>query len=100
MSPGGYGRFAPLYARLGITVIGADLSPQMVHLAAAPHAQPSRGYWLCASILALPFAEDTFDGVRCLRLLHHRSSDAERQRMLGALARVSRRFVLISFYTA
>src|SRR5207245_2026795 len=62
--PCGYGRFASLYVRLGITVIGADRSPQMVHLAAAHLAQPSRGYWLCASILERPFAEDTFDGVR------------------------------------
>jgi len=96
--PCGYGRFAPLYARLGITVIGADLSYPMAHLAAAAHAQQGREHWLCANIMELPFAEGTFDSALCIRLLHHRYSDVERQRILGELARVSRRFVIVSFY--
>jgi len=96
--PCGYGRFAPLYARLGITAIGADVSHPMVHLAAANHAQHNRWGWLCANILELPFAESAFDSVLCIRLLHHRYSDADRQRILCELARVSRRCVIISFY--
>jgi|RhiMetdeSRZDD1v2_1073273.scaffolds.fasta_scaffold274172_2 SAM-dependent methyltransferase len=96
--PCGYSRFAPLYARLGITATGADVSYEMAHLAAANHAQHSRKRWLCANVLALPFIDSVFDSVLCIRLLHHRYSDAERQRILGELARVSRRFVIISFY--
>ena len=96
--PCGYGRFAPLYARFGITVVGADVNHAMVCLAMETQAQHSRGPWLCANILELPFAKSTFDGVLCIRLLHHRYSDAERQRILSELARVSRRFVIISFY--
>jgi SAM-dependent methyltransferase len=96
--PCGYSRFAPVYARLGITAIGADVSYEMVHLAAADHARHGREGWLCADVLALPFLDSVFDGVLCIRLLHHRYSDAERQRILCELARVSRRFVIISFY--
>jgi len=96
--PCGYGRFAPLYARLGITAIGADVSYAMTHLAAATQARQGRTRWLCADVLALPFPDGVFDGVLCIRLLHHRYSDAERQRILGELARVSRRFIIISFY--
>jgi ubiquinone/menaquinone biosynthesis C-methylase UbiE len=96
--PCGYSRFAPLYARLGITATGADVSYEMAHLAAANHAQHSRKRWLCANVLALPFIDSVFDSVLCIRLLHHRYSDAERQHILGELARVSRRFVIISFY--
>lgn len=96
--PCGYGRFAPLYAGLGMTAIGADVSYDMVHLAAENSVRHGTGRWLCANILELPFADSTFDGVLCIRLLHHRYSDAERQRILGELARVSRRFVIISFY--
>src|SRR5215831_9650456 len=77
--PCGYSRFAPLYARLGITAIGADVSYDMVHLAAAHHARHGRECWLCANILALPFRDRAFDCVLCIRLLHHRYSDAERQ---------------------
>jgi SAM-dependent methyltransferase len=96
--PCGYGRFAPLFARLGITAFGADANSDMVHLAVENHAAYSKGGWLHANIFDLPFAKSTFDGALCIRLLHHRYSDAERQRILCELARVSRRFVLISFY--
>ena len=96
--PCGYSRFAPVYARLGLTAIGADVSYDMVHLAATNHAQYGRERWLCADVLALPFPDSVFDGVLCIRLLHHRYSDAERQCILGELARVSRHFVVISFY--
>jgi ubiquinone/menaquinone biosynthesis C-methylase UbiE len=96
--PCGYSRFASLYARLGITAIGADVSYDMAHLAAASHARHGRECWLCADVLALPFTDSVFDSVLCIRLLHHRYSDAERQRILCELARVSRRFVIISFY--
>jgi SAM-dependent methyltransferase len=96
--PCGYSRFAPMYARLGLTATGADVSYDMVHLAATNYARYGRERWLCADVLALPFADSVFDSVLCIRLLHHRYSDAERQRILGELARVSRRFVIISFY--
>ena len=96
--PCGYSRFAPVYARLGLTVMGADVSYDMVHLAATNHAQYGGERWLCADVLALPFPDSVFDGVLCIRLLHHRYSDTERQRILSELARVSRRFVIISFY--
>ena len=96
--PCGYSRFAPLYARLGITAIGADVSYEMARLAAANHQRHGGEGWLCADILALPFPDSMFDSVLCIRLLHHRYSDAERQRILCELARVSRRFVIISFY--
>jgi ubiquinone/menaquinone biosynthesis C-methylase UbiE len=96
--PCGYSRLAPLYARLGITALGADVSYDMAHLAAANHARHGWQRWLCADVLALPFIDSVFDGVLCIRLLHHRYNDAERQRILGELARVSRRFVIISFY--
>jgi SAM-dependent methyltransferase len=96
--PCGYGRFTPLFARLGITVTGVDMSLDMVHLAVENGALYGKGRWLCASIFDLPFADRTFDGVLCIRLLHHRYSVAERLRILSELARVSRQFVLISFY--
>lgn len=96
--PCGYSRLAPLYARLGITAVGADVSYDMAHLAATTHKQHAGEHWLCADILALPFPDSMFDSVLCIRLLHHRFSDAERQRILAELARVARRLVIISFY--
>jgi SAM-dependent methyltransferase len=96
--PCGYGRFGPLYARLGMTAIGADVSPDMIRLAIENRPRYYGGRVLGADIFDLPFADNTFDGVLCIRLFHHRYSTAERQRLLQELARVCRRFVLISFY--
>src|SRR5438067_11302561 len=61
--PCGYSRFAPVYARFGITAIGADVSYDMAHLAAANHTRHGREHWLCANVLALPFPDSLFDGV-------------------------------------
>lgn len=96
--PCGYGRFDAVFARLGMTVIGADMSRDMVHLAAENGAGNGTGRWLCASIFALPFDDNTFDSVVCIRLFHHRYNPVERQRLLSELARVSRRFVFLSCY--
>ena len=96
--PCGYGRFTALFARLGMTVTGADVSRDMVHLARENQGSSGRGGWLSADIGQLPFADGTFDCAFSVRLLHHRYSHDDRVRILRELARVSRRFVLISFY--
>ena len=43
--PCGYSRFAPLYARLGITAIGADVSYDMAHLAATNQSRHGQECW-------------------------------------------------------
>jgi SAM-dependent methyltransferase len=96
--PCGYGRFTALFARLGIIATGVDVSGDMVRLAREEQVPPGRGRWLHADIFDLPFADATFDCTLSIRLLHHRFSHDERIRMLRELARVSRRFVLLSFY--
>jgi SAM-dependent methyltransferase len=96
--PCGYGRFTPLFAHLGITAVGADAGRDMLTLAMAHNAPHDRARWVCADIMALPFADGAFEGTLCVRLLHHRYNDTARQGILRELARVSRRFVLLSFY--
>jgi len=96
--PCGYGRFTALFAHLGITAMGADVSEAMVHLARDNQVPCGRGRWLAADICHLPFADGMFDCAFSIRLLHHRYSHDSRVRILRELARVSRRFVLLSFY--
>ena len=98
--PCGYGRFTALFARLGIAVTGADVSDAMVHQARDNQGAAGRGRWLAADIGHLPFADGMFDCAFSVRLLHHRYSHDVRVRMLRELARVSRRFVLLSVYLA
>ena len=96
--PCGYGRFAPLLARLGIQAFGIDLDPEMVGLAVGPQLEDDQERGACASVFDLPFADDSFDGVICIRLLHLQFSDPERLAILRELARVSRSWVIISVY--
>lgn len=55
---------------------------------------------ICASAHQLPFADGSFDGVLCMRLLHHIHGADERRRILAELARVSRGPVILSFFHA
>ena len=96
--PCGYGRFTALFARLGMSTTGADVSDAMVYQARDNQVPSGRGRWLAADICHLPFADGVFDCAFSIRLLHHRYSHDVRVCMLRELARVSRRFVLVSFY--
>jgi ubiquinone/menaquinone biosynthesis C-methylase UbiE len=89
--PSGPGRMSGL---LPGPVVRADRDPEML---AAGGTQWPR---VCASALALPFADRAFAGVLCLRLLHHVPGSRERTRMLGELARVCRGPVIVSFFDA
>ena len=96
--PCGYGRFASLFAPLGVRAIGVDVDPGLVHLALESQIPDRMEGGVCGSIFELPFADNSFDGVQCVRFLHLQYSDQERLRILRELSRVSRRFVLISVY--
>ncbi len=96
--PCGYGRFASLLGRLGNQVFGIDLDPEEVRLAVGPQLGDDKERGACASVFDLPFADDSFDGVICIRLLHLHFSDSERLAILRELARVSRRWVIVSVY--
>jgi ubiquinone/menaquinone biosynthesis C-methylase UbiE len=49
-------------------------------------------------VFQLPFGDNSFDAVICVRMLHLNWSDAERASILSELARVTRRLVIISLY--
>ena len=54
----------------------------------------------CAYASALPFADGSFAGVLCCRLLQHLPTPPERIAVLGELKRVSRGAVIVSFFDA
>ena len=55
---------------------------------------------VCASVHALPFADDTFAGGLCHRLLQHIPTPVERIDILRELARVTRGPIVVSFFDA
>ena len=71
-----------------------DSDPNMV--VAAGDLRPRA----CASVHALPFRDDTFAGVLCMRLLQHIATPVERTTILRELARVTAGPIVVSFFDA
>ena len=100
--PCGAGRLIPALSDLAEGVFAADLSVAMVReaRAVADHAASHETRLAAASAMQLPFADRRFDVVVCHRLLHHFPSAETRRSILGELARVARRGVVLSFWDA
>jgi ubiquinone/menaquinone biosynthesis C-methylase UbiE len=77
---------------MGVEVVtyGVEISPA---LAAA--ARPASGQSVAGDALALPFATGSVDVVTCSQVLHH-FEDGDAMRLLGELARVARRRVIVA----
>jgi SAM-dependent methyltransferase len=93
--PCGYGRFTPLLAAHAEHLIQGDLAASMLERRSQPSA-----WAVQASLLALPFRSNAVDLAFCFRVLHHFPEAALRARAIAELGRVSRRWVLTSYYDA
>ena len=93
--PCGTGRFHELLRQQGYRVLAADISPEMLQLARATGL--AEDYLLSdAENLGLP--NKSVDGVFCIRLFHHVGNPQTRTRLFREFARVSRGWLLLSFY--
>lgn len=90
-APCGAGRMS---GELPGPVIQVDRDPAMVR-ACGPEWPRA-----CASVHALPFADATFGGALCHRLLQHIPTPVERITILRELARVTRGPIVVSFFDA
>jgi ubiquinone/menaquinone biosynthesis C-methylase UbiE len=91
--PCGAGRFAKTLTQGGRLVIQADVSREMVALACRHH---QRG--VQADAANLPFNDDAVDCVFSNRLLHHILPRDERAVFLREFRRVTRRWVVVTFF--
>jgi ubiquinone/menaquinone biosynthesis C-methylase UbiE len=74
-------------------VVQLDYAIEMLAAIEAPAGPRVR-----ASAFALPFADRSFGGVLCHRLLHHVPTSEARVRLLAELARVSEGPMIVSFF--
>ena len=96
--PCGYGRISPLLSELDYRLVWGDLAPAMASTTAAHLASsPSIGAF-GGDMVALPLAEGSADLTVTIRLWHHLGDSRMRIQILSELARVSRRWSLVSFY--
>lgn len=89
--PSGAGRMSD---ELPGDVVLVDKDPGMVQAIGPGKAR------LCASVHQLPFADRTFSGVLCHRLLQHIPTAVERRDILRELHRVADDLLIVSFFDA
>jgi ubiquinone/menaquinone biosynthesis C-methylase UbiE len=97
--PSGAGRFLKTLASEGRQVIEADVAFEMLEYA---HGQAGRkgisAQFLQVDASRLPLADGSVDGVFCNRLLHHILETSQRAQFLREFYRVSRKYLVISFF--
>ncbi|MGD8416505.1 MAG: class I SAM-dependent methyltransferase [Pseudomonadales bacterium] len=95
----GPGRFWDTLAGRAGELYALDMSHAMLRFAMETHAGGAAMRLAAGSVLALPFADAAFDTVVSMRLLHHFGEPTSRQLALTELARVARRYVIVSLWT-
>jgi len=96
-APCGTGRLTAALEPLTARLVSLDVSRAM--LTAAPESFGAAAR-IEASVFALPFATGAFDVAVACRLLHHFPAEVDRRAALGELARVARRYVVVSYWDA
>jgi len=97
--PCGAGRFARTLGEGGRRVLGVDSAIEILVHARKRAARPGFHLrFIHGDASKLPFPDDAVDAVFCNRLLHHILKPEERAVILRELHRVSRRYVVISFF--
>jgi SAM-dependent methyltransferase len=95
--PCGTGKLIPVLRELALPAVGGDVSGQMLAIA-RQGAVAAAAPWTFArmDITRLPFPDEAFDAVICLRLLH-RVPQEVKVAALREMLRVSRRYAVVSY---
>ena len=96
--PCGGGRLTPAFADSADLVIEADIGHGQLLFNRAESSGATPRIWMTASAFHIPLRDGSVDGTFCIRLSHHLPTAAERERLLTELLRVSRRFVVMTFF--
>jgi ubiquinone/menaquinone biosynthesis C-methylase UbiE len=98
-APCGYGRFSTLFAKHGAEILCADVSTAMVaRTRERVGGEGHRGLYVVMDIRHLPFKANTVEATFTMRLFHHGFARDEMAGILNELARVARRWVILSYY--
>jgi SAM-dependent methyltransferase len=98
-APCGYGRFSTVFAVRGARVIAADVSTAMVGRTRERISEAGRrGMYVVMDIRHLPFKDASVDATFTMRLFHHGFARDQMADILNELARVTRRWVILSYY--
>ena len=97
--PCGYGRFSPLLLERGLSLVSSDLSFHMVKRAVERNEESARLSGVVADgISGLPFKRKALDFILSMRFFHHLHQEEERKAVLGEFSRVTKEWIVLSFY--
>jgi len=96
--PCGGGRLSPQIAPFTDLLVEADIAEGQVLYGKKNVTSETPRIWMTASAFHIPFKDDSFDGTVCIRLCHHLPTANERERLIKELFRVSKRFVIMTFF--
>ncbi len=99
--PCGYGRFSGHFRDRMWDLVSCDYSFSMVKraLEARGASKPLKDWGVVADAKkGLPFKENSFTLLLCMRFWHHVHDPAERKTILGFFSRVTSKWVILSYY--
>ncbi len=96
--PCGGGRLSSPMAPYTDLLIEADVALGQLRYGRVHGMVPTCQVWMTASGFHIPLRDAGVDGTVCVRLNHHLPTEAEREQLVRELLRVSKRFVIMSFF--
>lgn len=96
--PCGGGRLTPAFADSADLVIEADIALGQLLYGRQQSSVATPRAWMTASAFHIPLRDRAVDGTISVRLSHHLPTETERERHLAEILRVSRRFVIMTFF--
>lgn len=96
--PCGGGRITPAFADATDFIIEADIAIGQIRYGRTTSSVATPRAWMTASAFHIPLRDAAVDGAICIRLAHHLPTAAERERLFRELMRVSKRFVIVTFF--
>ena len=96
--PCGGSRLTPAFADSAALLIEADIAHGQLLYGRAETRVATPRIWMTASAFHIPLRDESVDGTICIRLSHHMPTATERERLLTELLRVSRRFVIMTYF--
>jgi len=98
-APCGYGRFSLLLLQRGLKLTSSDYSFYMVKRTKEKSGYTGMPWGVVADLKrGLPFKKDAFDFILSMRFFHHVHQGAERTSILKEYARISRGWLILSYY--